>query len=119
MFQRSVWLVVVLVCVAACTASDRGPGGPLDPPPPGTDAGGYATGRQAFLYALCLLMTSLVPALMGFQSIWYFFGALILGVGFCATAARFLWRRDRSSARLLFFASILYLPLVLGLLVFF
>jgi protoheme IX farnesyltransferase len=86
---------------------------------PGTDAGGYATGRQAFLYALCLLMTSLVPALMGFNSVWYFFGALVLGLAFCATALKFLWRRDRPSARLLFFASILYLPLVLGLLVFF
>jgi len=85
----------------------------------GDDEGGYATGRQSFLYALCLLLTSLVPALMGFNSIWYFFGALALGVAFCATAAKFLWRRDRPSARLLFFASIIYLPLVLGLLVFF
>jgi heme O synthase-like polyprenyltransferase len=56
---------------------------------------------------------------MGFNSIWYFFGALLLGIAFCGTAAKFLWRRDRPSARLLFFSSIIYLPLVLGLLVFF
>jgi protoheme IX farnesyltransferase len=85
----------------------------------GGDAGGYATGRQAFLYSLCLLMTSLVPALMGFYSVWYFFGALAVGIAFSATAVKFLWRRDRPSARLLFFASILYLPAVLALLVFF
>lgn len=84
----------------------------------GDDPGGYATGRQAFLYSLCLLMASLMPALMGFNAVWYFFGALVLGLGFCACAAKFLWRRDRPSARKLFFASILYLPLVLGLLVF-
>lgn len=84
----------------------------------GDDATGFATGRQAFLYSLCLLMASLVPALMGFNSVWYFFGALALGLVFCGTAGRFLWRRDRLSARQLFFASILYLPLILGLLVF-
>jgi protoheme IX farnesyltransferase len=84
----------------------------------GQDPEGFATGRQAFLYSLCLLMVSLVPALMGFHSAWYFFGALALGVAFAASALRFLLRRDRPSARKLFFASILYLPLVLGLLVF-
>lgn len=83
----------------------------------GDDPEGAMTGRQAFLYSLCLLMVSLVPALMAFNSPWYFFGALALGVGFCAMALRFLMRRDRPSARLLFFASIVYLPLVLGLLV--
>lgn len=81
------------------------------------DEDGYATGRQAFLYSFCLLLTSLVPAVMGFNSAWYFFGALIVGVAFCAAAALFLWKRDRPSARLLFFASILYLPVVLVLLV--
>jgi len=35
---------------------------------------------------------------------------------FCA--ARFLFLRNRPSARSLFFASILYLPLILGLMVF-
>lgn len=84
---------------------------------PGEDPTGFATGRQAFLYSVCLLMASLVPALMGFNAVWYFFGALALGLAFCAVAAKFLWRRDRPSARQLFFASILYLPLVLGLLV--
>ncbi len=84
---------------------------------PGEDPTGFATGRQAFLYSVCLLMASLAPAMMGFNAVWYFFGALALGLAFCAAAAKFLWRRDRPSARQLFFASILYLPLVLGLLV--
>lgn len=83
----------------------------------GHDPEGLMTGRQAFLYSLCLLMVSLVPALMFFNTAWYFLGALILGTGFCAMALRFLLRRDRAAARGLFFASIIYLPLVLGLLV--
>ncbi len=81
------------------------------------DQSGYATGRQAFLYSLGLLMVSLVPALMFFNSPWYFLGALVLGVAFCVTAFKFLMRRDRPSARTLFFASILYLPVLLVLLV--
>lgn len=84
---------------------------------PGQDPSGYATGRQAFLYSLCLLLTTLVPGLMRFNSPACFFGALVLGVAFCATALRFLIRRDRPSARVLFFASIIYLPLMLILLV--
>lgn len=81
------------------------------------DESGYSTGRQAFLYSLCLLMVSLVPSLMFFNTAWYFLGALVIGVAFCALALRFLLRRDRPSARLLFFGSILYLPIVLVLLV--
>lgn len=81
------------------------------------DENGYATGRQAFLYSLCLLMVSLVPALMFFNSPWYFLGALVIGIAFCATALQFLLRRDRVSARRLFFGSILYLPVILVLLV--
>jgi protoheme IX farnesyltransferase len=83
----------------------------------GLDSEGFATGRQAFLYSLCLLLTTLVPSLMAFNSVWYFFGALLLGAAFCGTALNFLVRRDRPSARVLFFASILYLPLLLGFLV--
>ncbi len=81
------------------------------------DSGGGATARQAVLYSLCLLVVSLVPALFGFHSAAYFFAALVLGAGFCALAVRFLLRRDRPSARLLFFGSILYLPLLLMVLV--
>ena len=81
------------------------------------DPEGFVSARQALLYSGCLLMASLMPALFFYVSAWYFFGALALGITFCATALRFLIRRSRSSARTLFFASILYLPLLLGLLV--
>ena len=81
------------------------------------DADGSMTGRQALLYSICLLVISLLPGFLGFNSQLYFYGALLLGLGFSAFAAIFLRRRDRDSARNLFFASILYLPLLLGLLV--
>jgi protoheme IX farnesyltransferase len=81
------------------------------------DPEGFVSSRQALLYASCLLLVSLTPALFFFVYPWYFFAALLLGIAFCATAVGFLIRRNRVSARTLFLASIAYLPVLLGLLV--
>ena len=81
------------------------------------DPEGFITARQALLYSGCLLVASLTPAIFFYVYAWYFFGALFLSVAFGATALRFLVRRTRASARTLFLASIIYLPLLLGLLV--
>lgn len=75
------------------------------------------TSRQALLYSLCLLLVTLVPGVLGFNSPVYFFGALVLGLVFSGFALIFIRRRDRHAARNLFFASIVYLPILLGLLV--
>lgn len=80
------------------------------------DADGRISSRQAFLYTLCLWVVSLMPALLLFNSVWYFLGALILGGAFAVLSVRFLMRRDRASARVLFFGSIIYLPALLVLL---
>ncbi|HEY5742480.1 MAG TPA: hypothetical protein VIS99_08060, partial [Terrimicrobiaceae bacterium] len=81
------------------------------------DPQGFITSRQALIYSGCLLIASLTPALFFYVHAWYFFGALGLGIAFFATSVRFLVRRDRAAARTLFLASIIYLPLLLGLLV--
>lgn len=81
------------------------------------DPGGEITSRQALLYALCLLVITLLPGLIGFNSPLYFFSALVLGTAFCGFAMGFVLCRDRASARRLFFSSILYLPVLLGVLV--
>ncbi len=83
----------------------------------GNDPEGSITSRQSLLYTLCLLVVTLLPGLIGFNSPLYFFVALLLGVVFCAFAMSFVFHRDRNAARRLFFYSILYLPLLLGLLV--
>ena len=57
-------------------------------------------------------------AISEFLFILTFVGALVLGLGFLWCALRFARELDRLSARRLFFASILYLPLLLGLMVF-
>ena len=83
----------------------------------GKDHDGSATARQAVLYSACLTPVSLVPAFIGLNTTAYLAGAMALGAAFCALALRFAWQRTRESARLLFFASIIYLPLLLALLV--
>lgn len=83
----------------------------------GRDPDGGMTARQSSLYTLCLLVVSLAPAMIRLNSPIYFFAALALGIGFLALALNFAWHRSRPAARLLFFGSILYLPLLLALLV--
>jgi len=84
---------------------------------PGDDPTGAMTARQALLYTLCLVLVSLLPALMGFNSVWGFFGALLLGCLFLYSSICFLKSRERPVAKKLFLASIAYLPLLLALLV--
>ncbi|MEI8292859.1 MAG: heme o synthase [bacterium] len=81
------------------------------------DPEGHVTSRQALLYSLFLIPVTLLPSILAFNSPAYFLGALALGIGFAAFALRFMTQRSRPAARNLFFASILYLPILLGLLV--
>jgi protoheme IX farnesyltransferase len=73
---------------------------------------GRGTGYQVAAYASALLPVSLVPSLMGLTGIAYFGLALALGVAFLAVSLRFAVSRTRRDARVLFFTSIAYLPLV-------
>lgn len=84
---------------------------------PVTERSDGATARQIALYGLALLPVSLVPVRMGLAGAWYFFGALALGLGFLVLASWAAWVRSAQSARQLFLGSVLYLPLLLGLMV--
>lgn len=77
------------------------------------DPSGLVTSRQALLYALGLLAVSLVPGLIGMASLLYFILAFLFGFLFVLTALFFVMKRTRKNARYLFFASIIYLPLIL------
>lgn len=82
------------------------------------DPDGSRTGRSAVSHTLGLLPVSLSPFVFQVSGTLYFFGGLALGLVFLWCALRFARQMDRLSARRLFFASILYLPLLLGLMVF-
>jgi len=83
-----------------------------------TDRDGASTGRQAVLYATALLPVTLAAGLLASAGAGYLWGGLVLGLGFLACAAAFAWKRTVGSARRLFLASVLYLPLLMGLMVF-
>ncbi len=82
---------------------------------PARDPEGIRTGRQAISHTLGLIPVSVCPALFGMSGVVYFFGALLLGLAFLWCAIQFSRELTRARARQLFFASILYLPLLLGL----
>ena len=73
---------------------------------------GRSTARQTVVYAAALLPMSLAPTLVGMSGTIYFIGALVLTLLFVASALRFGSSRSTAHARQLFFASILYLPLL-------
>jgi protoheme IX farnesyltransferase len=85
---------------------------------PNVDPDGSRTGRQAVSHTLGLLLVSLAPFRYQLTGPIYLLGALVLGLGFLGAAILFARRLDRAAARRLFFVSILYLPLLLGVMVF-
>jgi heme o synthase len=85
---------------------------------PSVDPEGFRTGRQAVSHTLGLLTVSLTPFLFRIADVVYLFGAVALGLVFLVFAVQFSRQMTRPRARQLFFVSILYLPLLLGLMVF-
>ena len=77
---------------------------------------GRLTARQILLYGAVLLPLSLFPTMLGVAGPVYFYGAMALGCGFFLLAARAAWSYSLDSARQLFQASVVYLPVLLGLL---
>ncbi|MEA3186951.1 MAG: hypothetical protein QOD99_781, partial [Chthoniobacter sp.] len=73
--------------------------------------------RESFLSALALTVVTLMPVFWKIVSPSFFTAAALCDSLLIICALRFLLQRDRPSARRLFFASIIYLPLLLGFLV--
>jgi protoheme IX farnesyltransferase len=79
---------------------------------PVVEPDGRRTGRQAVLYAAALVPISVAPSVVGLTGAAYFWTALVLGVGLLWIAARFAVSRTDATARVLFYSSITYLPLI-------
>ena len=78
---------------------------------------GLSTGRLAYLYTALLLPISLTPVLTGLGSSYYVITAVALGAILLALSIRFAKRLSIETARHLFLASIIYLPLLWSALV--
>src|SRR5437763_10927658 len=81
------------------------------------DSSGERSASQSVFFCILLLVLAGLPAFVGIVNYVYEAIELVLGGLFVAVAMRFLRLRTASAARLLFIASIAYLPLLLGELV--
>jgi protoheme IX farnesyltransferase len=84
---------------------------------PSVDADGSRTAQQAISNTLALLIASLCPFAFGLTGKIYLVAALVLGFGFLWCAIQFSRQLTMARARQLFFASIIYLPLLIAALV--
>ncbi|HEY3863593.1 MAG TPA: heme o synthase [Verrucomicrobiae bacterium] len=84
---------------------------------PAVDPTGERTGRQALSHTLGLVPMSLFPFIFKMAGAVYLAGALVLGAAFLWCAVQFCRDLNTRRARVLFFASIIYLPSLFGLMV--
>lgn len=84
---------------------------------PGSDPAGRdrTTSREIIGCSLALVPVSLVPVFTGQAGLIYFTGALFLGIGLLICGARLAVTRSNVLARQLLAASVIYLPLLFGL----
>ncbi|HLK47210.1 MAG TPA: heme o synthase [Bryobacteraceae bacterium] len=82
---------------------------------PVVEPDGRSTARQIVVYGMALIPVSLTPALMGMSGIVYGIGALVLGLWFLYSGVRVALDRNIIRARHVLLASVLYLPLIYGL----
>jgi protoheme IX farnesyltransferase len=109
------WQMPHFLAIAWLYREDYGRGGfPLLPV---TEPDGHSTARAVLVYAVVLVPVSLVPTLIGLTTPAYFPGALLLSLSYLALAVLFARRKQRVDALRLFIGSIVYLPLVWGLMI--
>jgi protoheme IX farnesyltransferase len=83
---------------------------------PVVDGDGLSTGAQVVGNCLALVPVALLPTLVGLAGPVYFLVALVLGLGFLWSAIGLARSRSVADARRLLFASLIYLPVLLGVL---
>ncbi len=80
---------------------------------PAVESNGARTFFQTIAFSILLIGVSLLPSLFGMAGRFYFFGALLIGLGLLGVALSFTSRHGVADARRLLKASVLYLPLLL------
>jgi len=78
---------------------------------------GKSTARQIVAYTIGLVAVSLLPTLLGFSGWIYLVGAIVLGAWFLHASLTTAKQMTHQQARHLLKVSVMYLPLLLGLMV--
>jgi protoheme IX farnesyltransferase len=107
-----IWQLPHFLAIAILYRDDYAQGGMLMLPV--LDERLSLTGRQIVLWSLALIPVSLFPSVVGLTGLAYFITATVLGVLMLFCGVRCAITRRRVDARRLFFASIIYLPALLG-----
>jgi protoheme IX farnesyltransferase len=76
------------------------------------DVDGFRTSRQILLYSVVLVPASIVTSVVGLTGPLYLISAVVLGSAFLYLALRFAGSLSSLRSRRLFFASLVYLPLL-------
>lgn len=84
---------------------------------PVIDPTGRSTFRQILIGSMALIPLGLLPALIGMTGLVYFVGSLAAGLILFVFSVRLVRHQTRSAARQLFFATLIYLPALLILLI--
>jgi protoheme IX farnesyltransferase len=84
---------------------------------PVVEPDGESTSRRILWFSLALLPISLLPRFTSMAGNLYVFGALALGLGYAYASSRSLFDHSLRQARQVLLASVVYLPLLYGLLV--
>ena len=74
---------------------------------------GKRTFRQTLGFSVLLIGVSLLPTVIGIAGWFYFYGALLIGLGVLVVAVGFARKHGMVDARRLLKATVLYLPLLL------
>src|SRR5580704_12107341 len=85
---------------------------------PVVEPDGESTARRILLYSLVLIPISLVPKFLSMTGNLYLIGALALGLLFLYAGVRVSFDRTRQQARRVLLASVIYLPVLYGLMLF-
>ncbi len=84
---------------------------------PVVEPDGLSTSRQIVIYASTLIPVSLFPSVLGMTGRVYVIGALLLGSLFLYSGVRVALNRTILNARRVLLASVIYLPLMYGLMI--
>ena len=84
---------------------------------PGVTGGEHITCEVVLLTTMLLIPLSVTATMIGMTGTAYAICTIIMGIGWSMLAYTFFRRRDRSNARRVFLASLLYLPLLLGVMI--
>jgi protoheme IX farnesyltransferase len=85
---------------------------------PVVDKDGTRTFRQIILYAASLVAVSLLPAVMGFAGVLYFFGALVTCTGLVQVCLWASSAKTNTRAKWLMHATVMHIPVLLGLMMY-